>query len=577
MASDDGTATPIAEPAVHLDSEVGQVDPSVYDDIIAVGKQISIAKQEGTDKEAYHRLGRVTASNHRQPWSMTWHNQNEQYCVPKGSRQELKENKHKCIPSRMRPDNHTALYDELRSFRRKGPKGSKAYTFEEGFRWPLDADFDPIVEQIHSTIYMDSADEQEGEETAEQRLGDDDFNAGGDGGVSEEDSPAESQKSANSANEFDEDEEGSDDIDDKVDYELSEGSEFSDDKPPRRATGTKRQHSPSPHITHKSMQKLDESDGEGRNNLKDLLEEAAEEIDMDEEAEVVEEAGEADDSDDDERPYPEGLYYLCNTEWQHIPHELLEKIEYGVPSNVMRYVVIQQANKVTGLQTISTLGPVFNEVDLTFNTPDPNEPDEKLKIKMRCGDTLKDDKHMKGLYPIVSTATDVDYRFGATSAVTPQKSQDIIVHSLDGSFSNRHKWSMKPASKKREAIGVARLSEYTHFRSTNIYLGPSVRLSLDKDLYAKMNAVLQTATCLTHYRNLFNIFLLDPVGEIQNFHINLKQEKRDEIAFQVAATDCTIQVTIHEAASLHVAKLMHAFACRLRMIMISMTRRQEVS
>ena len=86
------------------------VDPSVFEDMVALGKQIQIAIQEGTSKESYHRLGRVTASNCRQPWSMTWYANGEKFCVPKGSRQELKDNKHKVIPTRMRPDNHTATY-----------------------------------------------------------------------------------------------------------------------------------------------------------------------------------------------------------------------------------------------------------------------------------------------------------------------------------------------------------------------------------------------------------------------------------------------------------------------------------
>ena len=137
------------------------VDPSVYEDIIAVGKQIKIAKQDGTSKEGFHRLGVAIAANYPTAWSMQWHNPSEEYCIPKASRQELKDNKHHCIPVRFRPDNHQQLYDELKRFRKKGAAGSKAYTYEEGFLWPPMEDFQLTVDKLRREVYKEATDDED--------------------------------------------------------------------------------------------------------------------------------------------------------------------------------------------------------------------------------------------------------------------------------------------------------------------------------------------------------------------------------------------------------------------------------
>ena len=506
-------------------------DPSVFEDIVCAGKQIEIARLEGSTAEAYHRLGRVTAANHKQPWSMTWYNNGEKNCVPKGTRQEMKDNKYGIVPPRVRPDNHTALYDELKIWRRTD-KANKGHSYEDGFRWPPDEFFDPIVDQIHTKVYMDSIDE---DAATEEALGDEDFQGHGEGGLSEEEQ--DSQMRFEEEEEFaEEDEEGeAEDNEYEVDYSGSDESE----EHPRRKTGSKRQHSPSPHISHKSMQKvMEEEQEELGTNLHSLLQEA----DGDTlEAEDDDEAGCSNDSND-ERPYQPGLWYLCDTEWTRLPHDKVKRITVGVPANVMRYVAIQQPNKVTGLQSISSLGPVVNEVEIEFDVID-TDTEENLLIKLRAADQLWDEKHPKVYYPIVSSACDctLDKEPMANVAVNPQSSDDLVIHSLQYAYSNRHKWSCK-SKDKQELVGVGKFADYSHYRATCIYLGPSVRISNDKQLIKSMNKALADATCLHHYRFLYDMFKTTPVEDIQNYQHQYSQDEKNRISFAVAATDCTTQV-----------------------------------
>ena len=280
----------------------------------------------------------------------------------------------------------------------------------------------------------------------------------------------------------------------------------------------------------------DEEDGEGVQNLASLLEEEMEEL-------AVQQEGEQDLSDDDDRPYAPGLYYLSAAEWVELDHNKFVSITTDVPGNIMRYVAIQQAAKDTGLQSISTLGPVFNEVTIEFDVEDP-VTQENLKIQLRAADQLWDRTRPKGYYLTLSTACDCDLQFDGPLMPSLKSSSDLVVHSVQSTYSNRWGWSPKKASAKVQQVGVAKFSDYSHYRICNIYLGPTVRVKGDKQLVEALNAQLKTATCLHHYRELFNLCLTTPVQDIWEYHVVHDQDKKGEIAFRIAATDCATQVRL---------------------------------
>ena len=528
--------------AAYIDKE-GPPDPSVYDEMLALGKQIEIAKQEGTKaKETYRRLGRVVAENYPQAWTMPWHNPGEKFCVPKGARDELKINKHKIVPSRMRPDNHSELYDELRAWRRTGPKGSKAYSYEEGFKWPLDSEFDPIEKLARKTVYKQDSEEDESQQGQDTAQGDEAFQGNGEGGLSAGED--ESQFASLPPSEEEEEEVDYEPEEEEEEEEEDQGGSSEGESAPRRAT-KKRQHSPSPHISHKHMQATHARQfGEGIDLAAMMEEEALEEFAPDQQMATDE------DSDDDDKPYPSGLYYLCKEEWVKIDHSCVKKISTGIPNNIMRYVAIQQSSNQTGLQSISTLGPVFNNMGVEMETPNEDGEVCPHHIHIRCGDLLWDEKHPRMYYAVVSTAADLDLE---CDEFRIPSSQDLIVHSAQGTFSNRHKWSFKKASRKSELVGVGKFSEYTHYRPTNIYLGPTVRVSNDKQLYEQLNKELRGCTCLHHYRELFDLMKQDPVKDILDFHMAHSPDQKANIAFTIAATDCATKVRTNIACILFVS------------------------
>ena len=151
MAEAAQSSIPLAIPA-EVQPEAAADDPSVFDDIFCLGKQIQIAHFDDSQEETFRRLGKVLASNWGDMWSMKWHQNGESNCVPAASRKELKDDPHKIIPVRFRPDNHNTLYDELKIFRRKG-KANKACTCEDGFLWPPDEDFTELAELVKERIY----------------------------------------------------------------------------------------------------------------------------------------------------------------------------------------------------------------------------------------------------------------------------------------------------------------------------------------------------------------------------------------------------------------------------------------
>ena len=543
MAEAAQSSIPSAIPA-KVQPEAAADDPSVFDDIFCLGKQIQIAHFDDSQEETFRRLGKVLASNWGDMWSMKWHQNGESNCVPAASRKELKDDPHKIIPVRFRPDNHNTLYDELKIFRRKD-KANKAYTYEDGFLWPPNEDFTELAELVKSQIYKQGEGDDNNMDMeaggGDDSLGEEEFLGDGEGGVSETSHQSGADGASLPPTPF-----GSED--EHVDYEPSasenefnsEGSQTS--AAPRR--GKKREHSPSPCITHKSMSKTTEEEEEleelGGTDLNKILDEAGDEK-LDEDEDEAK-ADEEELSDDDDMPYKPGLYYLCDTEWVKLDHSKVTSITTGVPGNIMRYVAIQQANRDTGLQSISTLGPVFNEVTIYFSTIDP-DTSEPLKITLRCADQFWDCHHPKSYYLTVSTATDLDTEDTSGDVMAKIASDSLVIHSVQSTYSNRWGWSPKKEGPKSELVGVAKFSEYTHYRMTNIYLGPAVRIKQDKQLIAALNEALKKAKCLTHYRAMHQLCLMHPVQDIWEYAVKHDQDFKNTVAFSIAATDCATQVT----------------------------------
>ena len=359
----------------------------------------------------------------------------------------------------------------------------------------------------------------------------------------------------------------------EVDFEPSSEEDSEEGRHPRR--GVKRVHSPSPHLTHKAVAKLEEAEAEAgiheASNLQSLLEEAADEA-LGSDATELEElrkdptdamAEEEELSDDDDRPYKPGLYYKCPEEWRLLPHDKVLSFTTNVPGNILRYNSLQLANKDSGFSTISTLGPVFNEITINFDEID-EDTGEQLEITLRSADQLWDPTKPKSYYPVVSTGCDTDLDYDGPALSNLKRSDQLIIHSMCASYSNRHAWSVRKEQGKIQGVCVGKFSQYKYYRVCNVYLGPTVRVKGDQQLVAAMNAELKKVRCLTHYREMHQLMVSTPVQDIWDWQVGHSQDKKDHITFSIAATDCQTQVCVRAAPPIKYAVLILILVFRLR-------------